>query len=220
MYRRKWHGNRTSAYYIIGESSKTAGARRRTNALRMNDSHGTMTTWTFEFMNIAEHDWILDVGCGGGAALSRLSRQIHFGHFVGVDYSSVSVKLARKLNDADIQSGKMEIVEASVEKLPFADNQFDKIVTVESFYFWPDPAENLKEVFRTLKGGGRFFLTLGIYRSENMSEEAKQSMETYHLYVPTIDELQDMLKKAGFTDVQSHTLQGEDWLCMEGTKPC
>ena len=52
----------------------------------------------------------------------------------------------------------MDLVEASVEKLPFADNAFDKIITVESFYFWPDPAENLKEVYRVLKEQGTFLL--------------------------------------------------------------
>lgn len=204
---------------LLGNPAKPQGQEGEKMLLRMNDSHGSMTKWAFEFMNVAESDRILDIGCGGGAALSRLSAQIHSGHLVGVDYSSVSVKLARKLNDADIQSGKMEIVEGSVEKLPFADNQFDKIVTVESFYFWPAPAENLKEVFRTLKSGGKFFLTLGIYRSEHMSEEAKESMETYHLFVPTIDELRDMFKNAGFSDIQPHTLPGEEWFCMEGTKP-
>ena len=44
-----------------------------------------------------------------------------------------------------------EVLEGSVEALPFADDGFDKIITVESFYFWPDPQENLKEVRRVLK---------------------------------------------------------------------
>ena len=36
----------------------------------------------------------------------------------------------------------MDLVEALVAKLPFADTtSFEKVITVESFYFWPDPAE-------------------------------------------------------------------------------
>lgn len=57
----------------------------------------------------------------------RLSGRIPEGQVTGVDYSSVSVKLWRKLNEKDIRSGKMEVLEASVEVLPFPDQIFDKI---------------------------------------------------------------------------------------------
>ena len=69
-----------------------------------------------------------------------------------------------KTNRKDIADGKMEIVEASVEELPFSDSSFDKIVTVESFYFWPDPEENLKEVYRVLAEDRTFLLVADIYR--------------------------------------------------------
>ncbi len=76
------------------------------------------------------------------------------GPFDGVDYSDVSVALSRQTNAADVASGKLEVLEASVEALPFGADTFHKIVTVESFYFWPNPLENLKEVRRVLRPGG------------------------------------------------------------------
>lgn len=86
-------------------------------------------------MDFQENDRVLDIGCGGGATLQRISKRIGKGHLTGVDYSPVSVELSKKTNRKDIADGKMEIVEASVEELPFSDSSFDKIVTVESFYF-------------------------------------------------------------------------------------
>lgn len=69
--------------------------------------------------------------------MARLSARIGGGHITGVDYSAVSVALSQETNAPDIAKGKMEGLEASVEALPFADDSFHKIVTVESFYFGP-----------------------------------------------------------------------------------
>lgn len=85
-----------------------------------------------------------------------MSEQIRGGHLTGVDYSATSLDLSGKTNTEVLEQGKMDLVEASVEKLPFADNAFDKIITVESFYFWPDPAENLKEVCGISRGADPF----------------------------------------------------------------
>ena len=58
-----------------------------------------------------------------------------------------------------------------MEELPFSDSSFDKIVTVESFYFWPDPEENLKEVYRVLAEDGTFLLVADIYQKEGLARE-------------------------------------------------
>ncbi len=57
------------------------------------------------------------------------------GHATGVDYSSVSVEETGKLNEAFVKEGKLTVLEASVEKLPFKDDTFDKIITVEKLLF-------------------------------------------------------------------------------------
>lgn len=44
--------------------------------------------------------------------------------------------------------------------MPFDDNTFDNITTVETYYFWPDKENDVKEVFRVLKQGGTVMLLL------------------------------------------------------------
>ena len=139
------------AITISGNPGKPVGEDGEKMLRRMNESHYAVTGWALEHWKIRENDRILDIGCGGGATLKRMSEEVRDGHLTGVDYSATSLELSGKTNAEALQQGKMDLVEASVEKLPFADNAFDKIITVESFYFWPDPAENLKEVYRVLK---------------------------------------------------------------------
>lgn len=185
---------------------------------RMNESHAPVTGWALDLLQFQENDQVLDIGCGGGAALKRMSAHIRTGHLTGVDYSEVSVKLSRKTNEGDVDSGKMDIMEASVEDLPFEDEKFDKIITVESFYFWPAPAENLKEVLRVLKKGGVFLLISDIYQKEGLKKETMENIEKYQLFNPTREKFQKLFQDAGFAEIQIHTKEGTDWICILGRK--
>lgn len=186
--------------------------------LRMNESHTQVTGWALGFWQINGADTVLDIGCGGGAALKRIATQITTGHLTGVDYSPVSVATASETNADAIQAHKMDILEASVEQLPFPDDSFDKIITVESFYFWPSPQENLKEVFRVLKNSGTFLLVADVYQKEGLSDKTLKNIRNFHLFNPTPEEFRTLFDQAGFSNIQVYLKDGEDWICVEGHK--
>ena len=112
----------------------------------------------------------------------------------------------------------MKVLEGSVEALPFTDDEFDKIITVESFYFWPDPQENLKEVQRVLKKGGTFLLVADTYNKEGLDPKTLENIYRFHLFTPTAEEFRELFEKAGFTDIRIHVKEGTDWICVEGKK--
>ena len=186
--------------------------------LRMNESHTQVTGWALGFWTVHEKDTVLDIGCGGGAALKRIAAQITTGHLTGIDYSPVSVATARETNSGAVLAHKMDILEASVEQLPFADDTFDKIITIESFYFWPSPQENLKGVFRILKNSGTFLLVADVYQKEGLSDKKLENIRNFHLFNPTPEEFRALFEQAGFSDIQIHLKDGEDWICVEGHK--
>ena len=41
-------------------------------------------------------------------------------------------------------------------RLPYREETYDRAVSFESIYFWPDPVRGLKEIYRVLKKGGTF----------------------------------------------------------------
>lgn len=202
----------------LGNPRKPQGEEGRQMLRRMNDSHEAVTEWALSFFDFRESDRVLDVGCGGGATLARIARHIRTGQVTGVDYSPVSVALSREGNAAALQSGRVEVLEASVEHLPFEPERFDKIVTVESFYFWPDPADNLKEVRRVLKTGGTFLLVADIYQKEGLSQKSLDNIQQYRLFNPTPSEFEALFRQAGFAKVTLHTQPGTDWICVEGRR--
>ena len=185
---------------------------------RMNESHGPVTEWALGFLKVDGARQLLDIGCGGGATMGRLARLVPEGFVRGVDYSKVSVRESCGYNADLIRQGRAQVIEASVEDLPFEDGTFDRITTVESFYFWPHPEENLKEVFRVLKEGGQFLLVADIYGKAGLNEETLKNIEIYDLFNPSKEEFLSMFREAGFTAVKIHLEEGTDWICVEGLK--
>lgn len=202
----------------IGNPAKPQGREGQIMLERMNIEHYELTGWALEYFVYNESDQILDIGCGGGRTLNRMAEHIGSGHLTGIDYSEVSVNLSRLTNQEYITDGRMDIVQASVEKMPFDDNSFDKIITVESFYFWPNPGENLKEVYRVLKPAGKLLLVSEIHDCDELTDKQRENIKKYNLYNPSLETFDGLMKNAGFDKVQVHTKEDTCWVCVEGEK--
>ena len=201
-----------------GNPAKPSGKAGADMLRYMNKEHSDLTIWALDLLDYGNTECVLDVGCGGGATLRYLNERIPDGHLTGVDYSEVSVSLSKELNANLIANGKMEVVSGSVSDLSFKDNTFDKIVTVESFYFWPDPIESLKEVLRVLAPHGVFLLVSEIYERPDLTSHCRENIAKYSMNVPGIDEFKDMFHIAGFSDTIIHTKDDEFWIAVEGVK--
>ena len=65
----------------------------------------------------------------------------------------VAEATARNSSPPPSTSVRFELYDGSV--FPFGDEEFDRLFTVNTIYFWEDPAHTLSEVHRVLKPGGR-----------------------------------------------------------------
>ncbi len=199
-----------------GNPAKPQGEEGALMLARMNESHAAVTAWGLGFLDIRPDAAVLDIGCGGGATLHRLSQRAARGQLTGVDYSPVSVACATAFNAADIAAERIRIIQASVESLPFPDAAFDIITTVESFYFWPQPQENLREVRRVLRGGGTFLLIADIYEKPDLPSKARENIADYGLFNPTPEQFEHLFRNAGFRNITLHTREGEHWIAVSG----
>lgn len=184
----------------------------------MNERHYEVTGWALGFFDFANTDNVLDIGCGGGETIRRMAEKVSCGRVVGVDHSELSVKISRENNKEYIGNGRVEVMRASVERLPFGNDSFDKIITVESFYFWPDPPENLKEVYRVLANKGKFLIVADINGDAELDESDIEAIEKFSLFNPRLSELEALMNDAGFRNVVIHTVSGKKWVCAEGSK--
>ena len=90
----------------------------------------------------------LDVGCGPGALTSALARVAGTGQVAAVDPSPPFVEAcAKRVPDADVR-------EASAEELPFADAEFDAVLSQLVVNFLSDPERGVSEMRRVARPGG------------------------------------------------------------------
>ena len=133
---------------------KPVGLGGKIMVAMMNFGHSAMAEWGLRFLQPALDAMVLDCGCGGGANIKTLLKRCPKGKVQGIDYSAVSVEKARKVNASAIAAGRCAVRQASVAELPFEAEQFDVVTAFETVYFWPELAQNFREVYRVLKPGG------------------------------------------------------------------
>jgi SAM-dependent methyltransferase len=184
-----------------------------------NRSHAKLTDWGLQQVILPKNAVMLDVGCGGGRTVSRLSALVPAGRVVGLDVSAASVVVAQDTNAGGIGSGRAQILQGSVAALPFASGVFDIVTAVETHYYWPSLAANVKEILRVLKPGGTFALIAEAYRGGPLRLIYGIIMPLIRAAFLSDEEHRDLLIQAGFTEVATKHMPGKNWICATSRKP-
>ena len=200
----------------VNQCQKPSGLLGRFTLWRMNKSHSKLTDWGLADFSVQPQFTILDIGCGGGRTVSKLAALATQGKVYGVDHSEDSVSVSQKINTAFIAEGRVEIQQASVSQLPFADNTFDLITAVETHFWWPNLADDLREVFRVTRPGGQLAIIAEVYKGAPalVSRLVEQSAPQTGIRMLTPDEHRDLLVSVGYTDIQLETLPAKGWITV------
>ncbi len=110
------------------------------------------TRETLARLNLGLTDRVLDVGCGTGALLRRLSHPPAL--LSGIDPVPEMLAVARQRLPQEV-----DLREGWAERLPFADEQFDVVVSCNMFHHIQRPVDALREMRRVLRPGGRLVVT-------------------------------------------------------------
>ncbi len=186
----------------------------------MNQRHSRLTDWGLSHISVRPADIILDIGCGGGRTIAKLTREAIGGKIYGIDHSEASVATSTKTNAELIGQSRVEIREGSVSQLPFPDCMFNLVTAVETHFFWPNLPGDVREVHRVLKAGGMAILIAEIYRGANtaVSKLAEKYLPISGMKLLTPDEHRQLLEEAGFRDVMVETDPAHGWICAFGTR--
>ena len=85
-----------------------------------------------ELLNIRADDKVLEVGFGPGVAIQLLLQRLHTGSVAGVDHSQEMVRQAAARNAEALRNRRVDLRYGSAERLPFADQTFDKALAINS----------------------------------------------------------------------------------------
>ena len=159
----------------------------------MNLSNANMIRRGFELLTIKKNDRILEIGLGNGFHVSELVNSTDGIEYCGVDISDTMIRAAQRTNQILIEKGAVSFTKSDGNILPFSDNYFDKIVTVNTIYFWQNPAAYGTEILRVLKPGGVFSL---VFSDKNFMYQLPFTKYIFTLYDK--DLAHDLLMNSGF----------------------
>lgn len=163
----------------------------------MNKEHTPVSLWGLKHLDIQDDDIVLDIGCGGGININRMSKKAK--KVYGVDYSIESVNLSREVNRQEIYDGKVEILKGNVQDLPFEDNTFDIVTAFETVYFWPNIEKSFGEVKRVLKPGGIFLIGMESNGNDNLTMKISEKLINMTVY--NDEEITEFLKNNGYSQI-------------------
>ncbi|KAM3516610.1 hypothetical protein NHJ13051_009744 [Beauveria bassiana] len=147
---------------------------------------------------------VLDMGCGVGGPAREISRFTGC-HVTGINISQYQVDRATMYAKKHDMADNLDFVQGDFMSLPFPDNSFDAVYSIEATCHAPSLAEVYSEIYRVLKPGGVFgvyeWLMTDAYDNDNLEHRKlrlaiEQGDGIAQLF--SIDDGKQAMESAGF----------------------
>ena len=178
---------------ISRQFSLPSGPAGQVVAVLMNRGNRRMNTRAIDLLDIEDGIRVLDLGFGGGLALDTLLDR--GAQVTGVDRAPAMVDAATTRHRDAIAAGRLTVIEGDVAALPLAPASVERVLTINTVYFWSDLAAALAEINRVLTPDGK--LVIGIRDGSVMNNVSR---DIFTIRPP--DEIKTKVVDAGFDDAQ------------------
>ncbi len=158
---------------------------------------------------------IIDVGCGIGGSTLYLAQKFK-ATATGITLSPVQASRAKQRTEAAGLGKTVQFQVADALNMPFEDDTFDLVWSLESGEHMPDKTKFLQECYRVLKPGGTLVMATWCHRPTNslageLTKAEKRHLEDiYRVYclphVISLPEYQAIALTCGFQNLRS-----DDW---------
>ncbi|MCB9230917.1 MAG: class I SAM-dependent methyltransferase [Bacteroidia bacterium] len=185
-------------------------------ARKMNKANASLYHHLFSLAEFGNGMAVLEIGFGNGKFIPEILSQVQGGKVAGIETSETMFETASGYLAKEIKAGKATLKFAERTRIPFAAEHFDRVISINTIYFWPSPANYLLEILRVLRPGGKVLLGFrarGKYQDEGWMKESFQSF--------TAEDVTQLLENAGFEEIdQTPDPRGDEYdLVIRGIKP-
>lgn len=166
--------------YVSEQFGKPTGIGGTISTFIMNVMNQTQYKGIINNLDCSQNDRILDIGFGNGYLINNLAKR-NEGNFYGIEISDDMIRTGCKRNRKLIEQEKVHLIKGNVMDIPFENDFFDKIYTVNTVYFWEDLNKSLLEIKRVLKPNGIF---INAIYSKEWLDKIKYTQHGFSKYSP------------------------------------
>ncbi len=176
---------------------------------KMNASNIGMTINSIDYLDLNGKDYVMELGHGNCGHLDLIFKVSDRIKYFGLELSETMWQEAQKIN----ANRHAEFRLYDGQTIPFQDNCFNKMFTVNTVYFWPNPVALLNEIERILTSDGVFVLT---FATPSFMKNMPFVGERFRLY--DVTKVQKLVKESNLiiSDIRHNSdkveLQKGDWV--------
>ena len=138
-----------------------------------------------QWAQVDQVESLLDVGCGIGGSSLYLAEKFQ-AQATGITLSPVQMNRATERAGELGLTSQSEFLVANAQAMPFTDNSFDLVWSLESGEHMPDKGKFIQECYRVLKPGGKMIVVTWCHRPTDDSplsaDEQKHLQDIYRVY--------------------------------------
>ncbi|AMW06184.1 class I SAM-dependent methyltransferase [Gemmatimonas phototrophica] len=187
------HWRDAMARHAAAQLAEPRGLWGRVMGTVMNSVNADMNEQSIALLALESHEHVLEIGFGGGKTLPMLLQRVSAGRVTGMERSETMLAAARASHVPELRAGRLALVAGDASTLPWSDATFDKVLTVNTLYFWESPVGVLTEIRRVLRSTGSLVLA---YRPQSHMERLPVSSHGFRIY--SDEAIVEMLHDAGF----------------------
>ena len=152
--------------------------------------------------NIPRNARVLDIGCGYGWIARVLAHRVPDGAIVGIDPSLEMIFAARQAYE---RVPNALFAPAAAEEIPWAEDYFTHVISIESAYYWTQTSLASKEIYRVTAYGGSFHILINYFSGNPYSRgwDGEMGLPLHRL---TDDQWAAVFRDAGFGGVTTERI--------------
>ena len=167
----------------------------------MNETNINMTRHSIQNLQIEAGNKILELGHGNAGHVEFIFEQAENIKYYGLEMSELMFQEARQTNRNYVSQKQAFFSIYDGNTIPFEDNSFNKVFTVNTIYFWQEPEKLLSEIYRVLQPKGISCIT---FAEESFMKQLPFTQFEFELY--STEKAEKLIGKSSFKIINKETL--------------